>query len=95
MESLILNNITVTELRNLISEAVAQQVKHLNPPAKDPELLTRSQVAKILGISLPTLNDWTKRGIIPALRIASRVRYKKEDVYQALEKVETLKYKKG
>lgn len=95
MESTILQNVSVDELRNLISEAVAEKVKHLSPPQTEPEFITRAQVVEILGISLPTLNDWTKRGVIPALRIGSRVRYKKQDVYQALKQVETLKYQRG
>ena len=95
METTVLQNVSVNELKAIISETVAEQVKHLNPPTKDPILLTRAEVAKILGITLPTLNDWTKRGIIPALKIGSRVRYKKQDVYKALTQVETLKYKRG
>ena len=95
MESTILVNVSVSELTQIIADAVADQVKHLTPPTKDPELLTRAEVAKILGISLPTLNDWTKRGIIPALRIGSRIRYKKPDVYKALNDVDTLKYQRG
>ena len=95
MESTILQNVSLDELKELIAEAVKDQVKHLKPPQKDPELITRAEVARILGISLPTLNDWTKRGVIPALKIGSRVRYKKADVYAALEKVETLKFQRG
>ena len=95
MESVILQNISVSELRDLISEVVAQQVKQLKQPKQIPELLTRTEVSKILGISLPTLNDWTKRGLIPALRISSRIRYTKDSIYQALKKVETLKYRRG
>lgn len=95
MESTILQHVSVSELKELIAEAVAAQVKHLTPQQTDPELLTRAQVAGILGISLPTLNEWTKTGVIPALRIGSRVRYKKPDVYAALKEVETLKYQRG
>ncbi len=95
MEESILLKVSVSELKNLISEAVADKVKHLSPPQKDPEFITRAEVVKILGISLPTLNDWTKRGLIPALRIGTRIRYEKQMVYRAFKQIETLKYKRG
>jgi len=52
---------------------------------KDEELLTREETANILGISLPTLNEYSKKGIIPAYRIGSRVRYKKSEILNSLE----------
>ena len=67
---------------NAITRAIKE---HLNPPkAEDSDMLTRKQTAKFLCISLPTLHDWTKEGLIRAYRIGNRVLYKKEDVNQAL-----------
>jgi len=40
-------------------------------------LLSRQQVAKMLGISLMTLYTWTKKGILPAYRIGNKIKYKK------------------
>ena len=57
------------------------------------ELITRKQTAKIIGISLPTLNEWSKRGVIPSYRIGTRVRYKKDEVMSCLTKVKTIKYR--
>ena len=88
-------NVSINDLKSLISEAVAENVRHLQPPQAEPELLTRGQVAQILGISLPTLNDWTKRGLLPALKIGSRVRYRKHQVYDSLKEIETIKYKRA
>ena len=94
--STIIESITANELKNLISEAVKEQLENLHPPQpKDPEFLNRKQVADVLGISLVTLNDWTKRGLIPALRIGTRIRYKKAEVFEALKQVETLKYRRA
>jgi len=96
MKSIILENVSAIELKSLIGEAVKEELKNLHPPqTKDPEFLNRKQVADVLGISLVTLNDWTKRGLIPALRIGTRIRYKKAEVFEALEQVETLKYRRG
>ena len=96
MESTILTNVSTHELRDLISESVRKELENLFPiPVQENELLTRKQVAEILSISLVTLHDWTKRGLIPALRIGSRIRYNKADVMEALNEVKTLKYRRA
>lgn len=48
-------------------------------------LLTREETAKMLSISLVTLWKYTKSGVLPAHRIGSKIRYKKEEVLQALQ----------
>ena len=58
-------------------------------PQKEHEIpkesyLTRQDVADILKISLPTLNELTKSGQLPSYRIASNIRYKATDIEQAL-----------
>ena len=49
--------------------------------------LSRHETAKTLGISLPTLHDYTKQGKIVAFRIGVKVRYKAEDIEKALIKI--------
>ena len=50
-------------------------------------LLSRQQVAKMLGISLMTLYTWTKKGILPAYRIGNKIKYKKSEVFESMELV--------
>tara|TARA_R110002020_G_scaffold440922_4_gene651609 strand:- start:826 stop:1113 length:288 start_codon:yes stop_codon:yes gene_type:complete len=78
-------------------ESYLLEIKDLKPLPIEPDLefLTRKKTAKLLDISLPTLNSWTKKGAVPALRIQDSVRYRKEDVINSLEEVRTLKYKRG
>ena len=74
------------------------EVEKLNlykKPEPQTEYITRKETARILGVSLPTLNDWSKRGIIPSYRISSRVRYKKEDVLNSLDLVKTIKHRRA
>lgn len=77
-----------------IQGAVKTEIEKLNlsKPETPTEYITRKDTAGILGISLPTLNDWSKRGVIPSYRIASRVRYKRAEVMNSLTKVHSLKY---
>ena len=93
MEKFIL--ISAPELITLIHEAIKAEVEKIIPaqkPQSETEYITRKETAQILGISLPTLHDWSKTGIIPSYRISTRVRYKKSDIEASLGKVESFKY---
>lgn len=50
------------------------------------KLLTREETAKMLSISLVTLWDWTNKDILQAYRIGKKIRYKKSEVLEALQK---------
>lgn len=54
----------------------------MNEAKHPPSLLTPQQVAKILGISVETLNVWraTKRYKLPYTKIGHLVRYRSNDV---------------
>jgi len=96
MENLILSTINVNDLKSEISETIKQEFQkfEFNQKPEKTEFLTRKETAKLLGVSLPTLSDWNKRGIIQAYRIASRIRYKKEEVINSLSKTDHAKYKR-
>jgi len=96
---IILSGITFEQLQNsfrsIVKNEVEQIIKNL-PTSQEPapELITRKETAHIYGISLVTLNEWTKTGIVPAQRIGTRIRYNRADVYNSLKDVETLKYRR-
>lgn len=96
MEGLILT--TPEQLQNYISVAIRNEITKLIPiPANQPtptptdQLRTRIETAKILRVTLATLNDYTKSGKIVANRIGNRVLYKDSDIQSALSKVKTSK----
>jgi excisionase family DNA binding protein len=51
------------------------------------KLLSRQETADLLSVSLVTLWDWTKKDLIPAFKIGNKVRYKKSEVLEALQKM--------
>lgn len=51
----------------------------------EDRLLTRQETSKMLSVSLVTLWDWDKKGLIPSYRIGNKVRYKKSEVLAALQ----------
>jgi excisionase family DNA binding protein len=84
-------------LRVLIAETLRTELSSYfsKDEQSDDRLLTRKQVAERLGISLPTLNLWTKEGIVPAVRLNSSVRYRMADVEAAMQDVKSVKYMRG
>ncbi|MBW1714578.1 MAG: helix-turn-helix domain-containing protein [Deltaproteobacteria bacterium] len=50
------------------------------------ELITLEELSRYLKISKPTLYKLVERGKIPALKIASQWRFKKEDINRWVEK---------
>jgi len=97
---IILNGISLEQLKEefkaIVQTEVQKALTELPPTTTEssPEFITRKETALILGISLPTLHEWTKNGNIPAHRIGTRVRYKRSDVYASLKSIDTIKYKR-
>jgi len=96
MENMILTTVPFDQLQAAISEAVkAEFLKFSIPtPPAPTEYITRKETAQILGVSLVTLNDWSKTGIVPFYRIGSRIRYKKEEVLNSVSKVKAIKFRR-
>ena len=81
MQTIQIQNLSVTDLKQIISETMKEEVKHLLPEQpKQTEYLTRKETANLLRVSLVTLHDWTRKGIIKGYRFNSRIRYKRHEV---------------
>ena len=72
---MIITELTKAELQQIIREeitsALGQEIK------SEENLLTRKDTAKFLGVTMPTLNAWEKKGYIRATRLGSRVYFNK------------------
>jgi excisionase family DNA binding protein len=75
-------NLLFEQLASLKQIMESKPIKESQPISET--YLTRQEVAKILKISLPTLNELTKSGQLPSYRIASNIRYKASDIEQSL-----------
>jgi excisionase family DNA binding protein len=97
MNSIFLQGISTEDLKNIFSEVIEEKLKQL-PTSKNLEkelaFLNRFEVAKILKISLPTLNNWSKEGKLQSYRIGNRILYKAEEIDQAVQTVRNLKFKR-
>ena len=99
MEKIIL--LTETELKNILNEFVFTESKfksmlsdalnEMKPQEND--LITRDEVSKLLGLSLPTIISYGKLGILKSYKLGKKVRYKKTEVLDSLEIVRKEHYK--
>lgn len=92
-EPIVLSPIPLPDLLGEITKAVRSELDARNPTTPPPaeELLTREQAAQLLGITLPTLRDYTRRGYVTGYRIGTRVRYKRNEVLDNLQRIRTAK----
>lgn len=87
--NVLLQNVDVAEIFarfDKLENALKACYVKSEPQQKQPDLLTRKDVAKLLGVSLVTVNDWTNKGILTAYKCGNRVYYKEPEVMQALTK---------
>lgn len=98
MNSIILQGINTEDLKKLFREVLKENLKQESSPKESTKriaYLNRFEVADLLKISLPTLNNWSKSGIVQSYRIGNRILYKAEEIDQAIKAVKNLKYKRG
>ena len=80
--------VEAAEYENQVVKPLAelnQKFEQLLEAQHTPEsLLSRKEAAKFLGITLVTLHDWTKRGLVCCGHIGTRVYYKKSELLNAV-----------
>lgn len=98
MNQILLNGINVNELLDKIGQLIENKIAQSNDKPKKQDhskFISRKEAAKLLKISLPTLNDWTKSGLLNSYQIGTRVLYKPEEVEQSLTQRNFTKFRKG
>ncbi len=92
--SIILSNVTPEQLYNAFRGIVREELSNLKPTKEETKYRTRKEVKDLLKISLPTLNSYTRKGILKGSRIGSRVLYSEQDIEQAVKDIPVLKYRR-
>ena len=86
--------VTPNELKENILSDVRTELKALVEhfqPVRPAEYITRKEAAKILKVSLVTLSDWNKKGILKPYRLGNLIRYKRTELDQALISINSKK----
>jgi excisionase family DNA binding protein len=93
MQNNIFTSLPLEQLKTEISQEILDRItpilQSVNNSSPNTELLTRKEASSLLGVSLPTLLDWTNTGKIIGYRIASRVRYKRSELENALSRIKS------
>jgi len=86
--------VTTTQLQELISEGLKNELNQLRKELREEEkekLLTREETAEALSIGLSTLSKWTSQGKIPSYGLGGRIYYKHSDVLGSLVSLNQVK----
>ncbi len=75
-----------------LAEAIMQKLnsvkgESISDNTTSENFLTRKEVSKKLNITLPTLHNYTKRGLIKSYKIGSRILYKESDIDRAITEI--------
>ncbi len=85
MEKRLIVTLDIEELKQIIESCIKDAQNALNEDkVEEDTLLKRLEVAKLFGVSLVTLNQWRKEGLIRRHKIKSRVFFKKSEIMLAL-----------
>ena len=80
-------NLSTDELKEAILSELKPQLESLRQELRQQEpeeYLTRKELAEKLKITLPTITDWSKKGILKPYRLGKLVRFKKSEVEKSL-----------
>jgi len=87
-KAIIIESVDVELLRSFIAKAVEEEFEKLKEDLfterEKDELLSRLETADLLKISLPTLLDWRKKGIVKPYKMGNRVYYKRAEIMDTL-----------
>ncbi len=94
---ILLNGIKVNELLQKIGQLIDEKIGNIQHPTQKNQsnLISRKEVSRLLKISLPTLHDWTKSGLLTSYRIGSRILYKLAEVEESITQRDFKKFQRG
>lgn len=76
--------VNAKDLRDLLDGAIAFATKKIKE-RDEPEYYTREELAALLHVSLPTIYEYRKKGVIPdPVKVGDRVLFDKAKVHEAI-----------
>ncbi len=86
-----IQNVSVDELVAIITNKMLDgfeiRLEQLQQKKHQEQLLTRTETAKYLKVDISTLHNWTKKGKLKAYGLGNRVYYKKNEIDEALIRI--------
>ncbi|MCI1681126.1 MAG: helix-turn-helix domain-containing protein [Bacteroides sp.] len=93
INAMLIQSATMSDLENMMSRLLDKKLANVMESTSKVEespndgLYKRKEAAEKLRVSLVTLDNWTKIGIINARKIGTRIYYTDKDINDALKKV--------
>lgn len=99
MTELVLHSTPTAELKSFIATTIKAELQAYNKERFEEEqrnrLYTRTEVSKMLGITLKTLDQYSKENVLPRIMIGKNIRYKQSDIDTLLAKgMSNIKYQR-
>ena len=91
-QTIILQGLTADQFFTKLDEIIKNRVEITLKEAlkegskKKTQYISRKEVCEIVKISLPTLHQWTKDGLLISYKIGNRVLFKSDEVDESLTK---------
>jgi len=89
---IILTGISINDFKFIVAECVSNELQKFKPhPDTTPpvdDLIKIDEVAQMFNVSKVTIFAWKKSGKIPFYRIANKIYFKRNEVFDALKKIE-------
>ena len=81
-------NVFETTQDQLVAQVVNELKNELKQVTFTEQYLTREEVSELLKISLSTIHNWKKRGILHPYQIGGRVYFKASEIESSMIKLE-------
>lgn len=72
-------------LTELIETSIARMLTNLYIKTNSKEYVSQKELAQKIGLSIPTVIDLRKRGIIPGVNIGNKWRFEVSEVWESLK----------
>jgi hypothetical protein len=82
MDSVLIHNLTVDEIKTIVREAVRAEMAAIIPQEPVKKYVTRYQVRDKYHISLPTIDAYADKGILKKRRIGGRVLFDEAELIE-------------
>ncbi len=78
---------TKEELQSIVKESVQEAIGQTKQPSqpKQRKPYTKIEVKNLLGVAMPTIDRWSRNGILKRIEIGSRVFFSAESVDELLK----------
>lgn len=67
-------------------DQIKKDITPQNQRAENEDFITRAEVSRLLKVSVITVSDWAKKGVLKSYKCGNRVYFKKNEVIEAIQK---------